>query len=126
MLAPPIQPVVASRKKTSRNPSGAGVTSCQNDPPSVVRRTSPPPTKSKPPTAKAVRGSIASRPLKVKSENSSCSAHVLPPSVEGQGGPRLPPKKASAPPAHPFDASANATAKISPKTSKPCTVARIH
>src|SRR5947208_3497133 len=101
MLDPTTHPVKESMKKTSRNPPEAGVTSCQELPPSVVRRTDPPPTRSKPPTAKAVRESMVSKPLKVKLEISNCSCQVLPPSLERERTPRLPPKNASFPPAQP-------------------------
>src|SRR5437867_13308176 len=97
---------MASRKKTSRNPADSGVTSCQDNPPSSVRRTNPPPTKSKPPTAKAMSGSIASRPLKVKSEITSCTRQVLPPSVEREKIPLLQPKYTYDQTAHQIEVSA--------------------
>src|SRR3982750_3669247 len=126
MLPPPAQPGVALRKKTSRKPSEAGETSCQDSPPSRVRSTTPPPTESYAPAAKAVSGSIACRPLKVNPEISNCLVQVFPPLSEWERTPALPPKKASAPAAHPVEVSAKETAIICPNESKPRTDARTH
>src|SRR5947207_9235889 len=105
MLGPTTHPVAALMKKTFRKPTEAGVTSCQDNPPSTVRSTPPPPTTSKPPTANAVSASTVSKPLKVKSGISNCSCQLLPPSVERQSIPLLPPKNAFIPPAQPVELS---------------------